>query len=76
MQAGVERRYNFRMMYDESGQISMKFSKRGSMVIIEDGCDEIMQTFMSGQNKEWEAQGFLFVNDDGEIEDPLSQPPL
>lgn len=44
------------------------------MVIIEDGCDEIMQGFMSGQSQEWDKQGFLFVNDDGEIEDPITKP--
>ena len=63
------------MLYNEGGNIALKFSKSGSMVIVEDGCDEIMQTFMNGQDKEWEAQGFLFVNDDGTVQDPLSKTP-
>ena len=62
------------MLYDEEGGVKMKFSKRGSMVIIEDGCDEIMQGLMSGQKQAWEAAGFLYVNDDGELEDPVTQP--
>lgn len=33
------------------------------MVIVEDGADEIMQTFMSGQEKAYE--GFLLVDESG-----------
>ena len=46
-QALIQKRYNFKMLYEEDG-IKMQFSKRGSTVIVDNGCDEIMQAFMSG----------------------------
>ena len=40
----------------------LKFSKDGDIVIIEEGCDEIMQQFVTGQNHEYE--GWLMIDDD------------
>lgn len=68
-QATVQRKYNFKMLYQDDGSYRLKFSQRGSMVIIdeEEGADEIMQTFMTGQEAAYE--GFLLIDDDGEVQE-------
>jgi hypothetical protein len=70
----VQKKYNFKMLYQDDGAVRLKFSQRGSMVIVEDGADEIMQTFMSGQEQAYE--GFLLVGDEGENVVSVEETPM
>lgn len=70
-QASIQRRYNFRMTELDDGRLTMQFSKRGSIVIVDDaGCDEIMQQFVTGLDSEYANQDFVYVGDNHEVVEP------